>query len=120
MIMMTMNRINRFLVSTVAAFGLFSPISNADVDHWTCSNTQTVMYFVLNTNSGEFILWDDKGKFLVASKFSDKTVTKNGIPVLVARLENDTLIGLTKMNPGELTITMLPKSGKSPVSMTCR
>lgn len=85
---------NKFLV-TLAAL-LFTSPAFAGLDHWTCSNDSTVMYMVLNTDDGNFHLWDDKGQFLAAAKFTDVGKTKNGTPFLAAELDNGVAVGIAK------------------------
>lgn len=85
------------LFVTLAALFVTSP-AFAGLDHWTCSNDSTVLYMVLNTDKGDFVLWDDKGQFLAASKFTDKSETPDGTPFLVAELDSGAMVGVAKVD----------------------
>lgn len=84
----------KLLIGLTALF-LTTP-AFAGLDHWTCSNDQTVMFMVLNTEDGSFHLWDDKGQFLAGAKFTDSGKTKNGTPFLAAELDNGVAVGVAK------------------------
>ena len=75
---------------------LFALPAFAGLDHWTCSNDNTVMYMVVNTDEGTFHLWDDRGQFLASAKFTDTGTTKNGTSFLAAELDNGVAIGVAK------------------------
>lgn len=110
-----MNKIFSFILAA-----LFATTANAVPEHWVCSNDTSVMYLVLDPTDGTFMLWNDTGQFLAAAKLTSKTVAPNGIPVLIARLENDTLIGIARTKDSEITIAISPNDKKPPLRMNCR
>ena len=98
------------LLATAPAF--------ASLDHWTCSNEQTVLFMVLNTDEGSFHLWDDRGGFLAAAKFIEKGQTKNGVPFLVAMLENGMGVGVAKSG-NNLVLAFTDPNGKAAGRFIC-
>lgn len=109
-----MKKILFALIATLAAFPAF-----AGLDHWTCSNDQTVMFMALNTDEGTFVLWDDKGQFLAASKFTIESKTKDGIPFLAAELDNGTMVGVAKT--GNTIILAIASDAKTTATrFTCQ
>lgn len=84
----------KVLIGLVALFST-SP-AFASIDHWTCSNDQTVMYMVLDTTDGVFMLWDSDGKFLAGAKFTGGNKTANGLSFLTAVLKNGLGVGIAK------------------------
>ncbi len=84
----------KLLIGLVALF--FTLPAFASLDHWTCSNDTTVMFMALDTSDGQFVLWDDKGQFLAAAKFTEAGETKDGTPFLAAELENGVAVGIAK------------------------
>lgn len=106
------------LLVTLAAL-LFTSPAFAGLDHWTCSNDSTVLYMVLNTDEGDFHLWDDKGRFLAAAKFTEASKTKDGVPFLAAELENGTMVGVAKA--GNTLILAIATDAKTPaIRFTCQ
>lgn len=93
-------------LSALLLFTLTAP-AMASVDHWTCSNDQTVMYMVLDTEDAKFFLWDDKGKYLAGAQFTDIGKTKDGIPFLSTTLENGVIVGVARR--GDFLILAITK-----------
>jgi len=105
------------LFVTLAAL-LFTSPAFAGLDHWTCSNDSTVLYMALNTDKGDFVLWDDKGQFLAASTFTEASKTKDGVPFLAAELDNGTVVGVAKS--GNTLILVVATDAKTPATrFTC-
>lgn len=100
---------NRFLGILLGALLAFPAV--ASVDHWTCSNEQTVMFMVLDTDAGTFILWDDKGQFLATAKFSKQAHTKDGKAFAVAELSDGVLVGVAKADDGSLVLGLSGEKG---------
>ena len=107
---------NKFIATLALLF--FSLPAFASLDHWTCSNETTVMYMVLDTSEGSFHLWDDKGGFLAAAKFTDSSKTSNGTPFLVATLENGVGVGVAKVN-NNLILAFTDEKGKAAGKFLC-
>ena len=104
------------LITFLAALLVTSP-AFASIDHWTCSNDQTVLYFILNTEAGDFLLFDNNGQFLAASKFTQKETTKKCIPFLVADL-GTTMVAVAKNGDNSL-ILAVTNSKNEPVKFLC-
>jgi hypothetical protein len=98
----------KFLIGLVGLF--FTLPAFASLDHWTCSNEQTVLYMALNTDEGNFVLWDDKGGFLTAAKFTDAAKTPAGNTMLYAILENGTGVGIAKSGENSIILRQVPLS----------
>ena len=90
----------------------------ASLDHWTCSNDKTVMYMVIDTDAGSFHLWDDRGGFLAAAKFTESAKTDNGTPFLAAILENGMGVGVAKVN-NNLILAFTDSNGKAAGRFLC-
>lgn len=107
----------KLLIGFLALF--FTLPAFASVDHWTCSNEQTVMYLVLDTDDGNFMLWDDQGQFLVGAKFTGTAKTKSGTPFLVAELDGGTMIGMAK-DENRLILAITKDGGDTAIAkFTC-
>jgi hypothetical protein len=85
---------NRFCAAAALLSLSFS--ADAALDHWTCSNDTTVMFLALDTDDGNFVLWDDGGQFLAAAKFTDSSKTASGVPFFIATLDNGIGVGVAK------------------------
>jgi hypothetical protein len=106
------------LLVTLAALLFTSPVF-AGLDHWTCSNETTVLFMVLNTEDGNFVLWDDKGQFLAAAEFTEASKTKDGVPFLAAQLDNGTMVGVAKS--GNTLILAIASDAKTQATrFTCQ
>ena len=106
------------LFVTLAAL-LFTLPAFAGLDHWTCSNDQTVMFMALNTDEGTFVLWDDKGQFLAAAKLTIESKTKDGVPFLAAELDNGLMVGVAKT--GDTLILAIASDAKTTATrFTCQ
>lgn len=101
---------------TFFALLLFSLPTFASMDHWTCSNEQTVMYFILDTDGGDFMIFDDNGTFLAASRFSHVEKTKNGTPFMYAEIDDKLAIGITKRD-GNIILALV--NGKETAKFIC-
>ncbi len=106
----------KFLIGLVALF--FTMPAFASLDHWTCSNDSTVMYMVLDTDNGSFHLWDDRGGFLAAAKFTEASKTASGTPFLVAVLENGMGVGVAKAG-NNLILAFTDENGKAAGKFLC-
>lgn len=89
----------------------------ASVDHWTCSNDQTVLYFILDTDAGNFMMFDDKGTFLAAAKFTSQEKSKDGTPYLYAEVTEDVAVGVAKVGEGAIVLAIV--NGKETVKFHC-
>jgi hypothetical protein len=85
----------RKLLIALTAFLISTP-AFAALDHWTCSNDETVLFAVLDTDNAVIHLWDDRGGFLASAKFTEKGETDTGTPFLAAELPNGAAIGIAK------------------------
>jgi hypothetical protein len=85
---------NKLLVSL--ALLLLPLTSFAQVNHWICSNEESVLYFILDTDEGNFMMFDDKGGFLAASKFTSQEKTKDGTPFLYGEVSDKLAVGVTR------------------------
>lgn len=108
----------KFLIGLVGLF--FTLPAFASLDHWTCSNETTVMYMVLDTNEGAFHLWDDRGGFLVAAKFTDVSKTPDGKPFLFAFLENGAGVGIAKTGDDKIILALTDPKGKAAGKFLCQ
>lgn len=106
----------RNLLIGLTALFLTSP-AFASVDHWTCSSDNTVLYLVLDTSDGNFMLWDDRGQFLAAAKFTEAGKTKNGTPFLAAELDNGTAVGIAKQ--GSTLVLAISAPNNEAARFTC-
>jgi hypothetical protein len=108
----------KFLIGLVALF--FTMPAFASLDHWVCSNESTVMYMALNTGEGSFVLWDDKGGFLAAAEFTDKSETKDGTPFLVAELDSGVLVGVAKVADNKLVLAIASNAEEKATRFICQ
>lgn len=105
------------LFVTLAAL-LFTSPAFAGLDHWTCSNETSVLYMALNTDEGNFVLWDDKGQFLAAAKFSDSAKTPAGNTMLYAILDSGVGVGVAKSGDN-LILAITDAKGKAAGKFLC-
>jgi len=105
---------NKFI--SLCALLLFSLPTFASIDHWTCSNDQTVLYFILDTDEGSFMMFDDKGIFIATAKFTSVEKTRSGTPFMYVELDNDVSIGVTKQG-SNLVIAFI--NGKDVAKFIC-
>lgn len=105
---------NKF-IATLALLFLSTP-TLASVDHWTCSNDKTVLYFILDTAEGKFMMFDDGGRFLAAAKFTSMEKTKDGTPFLYSEVTSNLSVAVAKAPNGlKLALT----NGKEVAEFSC-
>jgi len=98
----------KFLIALTALF--FTMPAFAAVDHWTCSNENTVMYLIMDTDTPAFTLFDDKGAFLVSAKFEGQEKTPDGNPFLYANFEGFS-VGIAKGGNNTLILALADEKG---------
>lgn len=107
----------KLLFGLITLFASFT--ATASVDHWTCSNDATVLYLVLDTNGGSFMLWDDKGQYLAGAKLSVVNKTPDGIPFAAAQLENGVAIGIAKGRDKTLILAIAKNTESEAARFIC-
>jgi hypothetical protein len=75
------------------------------------------MYFILDTDAGNFMIFDDKGGFLAAAKFTSQEKTKDSIPYLYAEVADDLAVGVAKVRDGVIVLALT--NGKETVKFLC-
>lgn len=104
----------KFLIGLTALF--LSAPAFASLDHWTCSNDSTVLYFILDTDEGNFMMFDDQGGFLAAAKFTAVEKTKNGTPFMYAEVADDLAVGVSKAGD---SLVLALTNGKDTAKFLC-
>lgn len=107
----------KFLIG-LAALLFTSPVF-ASVDHWTCSNDTTVMYFILDTSDGTFMLFDSGGEFLASSKFTSKEKTDNGVVFLYSEVNDKLAIGVSR-SQNNLVLAVARAGVEKAVTFRCQ
>lgn len=105
---------NKFIATLALLFLSFS--ASAQIDHWTCSNDSTVLYFILDTDAGNFMMFEDTGAFLAAAKFTSMEKTKDGTPFLYAEVTSDLAVAVSKADKG---LVLALSNGKETAKFLC-
>ena len=102
----------------IALFALLflSLPATAQIDHWTCSNDSTVLYFILDTDAGNFMMFQDTGAFLAAAKFTSMEKAKDGTPFLYAEVTSELAVAVSKADRG---LILALSNGKDTAKFLC-